>query len=39
VSPDADTGVGDTSNIRVVKVMGGKRVVMMSEQSMPPKPS
>ena len=39
VSPDADTGVGETSGGFVDRWGGGIGVVTMSEQSMPPKPS
>ena len=39
VSPEADTGVGDTSGGFVDWPGGGGGVVTMSEQSIPPKPS
>ncbi len=39
VSPEAETGVGDTSGAFVVMCGGGEGVVTMSEQSIPPKPS
>ena len=39
VSPEAETGVGDTSGALVVMWGGGDGVVTMSEQSIPPKPS
>jgi len=39
VRPDAETGVGDTSEERGVRMTGGDNVVTISEQSTPPNPS
>lgn len=39
VRPEAETGVGETSEDFVVITIGGDNVMTISEQSIPPNPS